>query len=57
MRNYDRVKKYIQAPAYFMREGKREGVNSQQSHHSQVIQSNLVKVHKHNRAMHRDFYK
>ena len=45
MRNYDRVSKYIQVPADFMREGKREGINSQQSYQSQVIQSNLVKVH------------
>ena len=42
----DRVSKYIQAPSDFMREEKMEGVTSQQSHHSQVIQSNLVKVHK-----------
>ena len=45
MRHYDRVSEYIQAPSDFMREEKREGVTSQQSHHSQVIQSNLVKVH------------
>ena len=45
MRNYDRVSKYIQVPADFMREGKREGTNSQQSYQRQVIQSNLVKVH------------
>ena len=45
MRYYDRVSKYIQAPADFMREGKREGINSQQSHQSQVIQSNLVNEH------------
>ena len=44
MRNYDQVSKYIQAAADLMREGKREGINSQQSHHSQVIQSKLVKV-------------
>ena len=31
---------YIQAPADFMR----EGINSQQSHQSQVLQSNLVNV-------------
>ena len=45
IRNYDRVSKNIQATADLMREGKREGINSQQSHHSQVIQSNLVRVH------------
>ena len=45
MRYYDRVSKYIQAPADFMREGKKEGVISEQSHHSQVMRSNLVKVH------------
>ena len=28
-----------------MSEGKREGINSQQSHQSQVIQSNLVNEH------------
>ena len=44
-RNYDRVSKYIQATADLMRERKREGINSQQSHHSQVIQSNLERVH------------
>ena len=32
-------------PADFTREGKREGINSQQSHHSQAIQSNLVNIH------------
>ena len=32
---------YIQAPADFMR----EGINSQQSHRSQVLQSNLVNEH------------
>ena len=32
---------YVQAPADFMR----EGINSQQSHQSQVIQSNLVNEH------------
>ena len=37
-RNYDRALQYIQATADLMREGKREGINSQQSHHSQVIQ-------------------
>ena len=31
---------YIQAPADFMR----EGINSQQSHQGQFIQSNLVNV-------------
>lgn len=45
MTNYDKVWKYIQAPAGFMREGKKEGINSQQSYQSQVIQSNLVDVH------------
>ena len=33
MRNYDRVSEYIQATADLMREGKQEGINSQQSHH------------------------
>ena len=45
MANYEKVWKYIQAPADFMRGGNREGINSQQSYHSQVIQSNLVNVH------------
>ena len=45
MRNYDRVSKYNQATADLMREGKREGVSSQQSYHSQVVQSKLVRVH------------
>ena len=45
MRNYDRVSEYIQATADLMREGKQEGINSQQFCHSQVIQSNLVRVH------------
>ena len=45
MTNYDKVYKYIRVPADFMREGKREGINSQQSHQSQVIQSNLVNEH------------
>ena len=45
MRNYDWVSKYIQATADLMKKGKREGINSQQCHHSQVIQSNLVRVH------------
>ena len=30
--------------ADLMREGKQEGINSQQSHHSQVIQSNLPQL-------------
>ena len=45
MRTYDRVSKYIQAPDDFMREGEGKGINSQQCHQRQVIQSNLVKVH------------
>ena len=45
MRNYDRVSGYIQAPDGFVREGKREGINSQQSHQSQVIQSKVLNVH------------
>ena len=48
MRNYDRVSKYILAPDDFMREGEGKGINSHQSHHSQVsqvIQLNLVNVH------------
>ena len=45
MTNYHKIWKYIQAPADFMRDGNREGINSQQSHQSQVIQSNLVNVH------------
>ena len=45
MTNYDNVCKYIQAPADFMREGKRKGINSQESHQSQVIKLNLVKAH------------
>ena len=45
MRIYDWVSKYIQVPDDLVRERKREGINSHQSHHSQVIQSNLVKVH------------
>ena len=44
MRYYDRVSKYIQAPADFMREGEREGINSEQSYQSQVLQSNLMNV-------------
>ena len=44
MRNYDWVSKYIQVSDDLMRKGKREQVNSQQSHHSQVLQSNLAKV-------------
>ena len=44
MSYYDEVWKYIQASADFMREGNREGINSQQSHQSQVIQWNLVNV-------------
>ena len=44
MANYDKVWKYIQASTDFMTDGNREGVNSQQSHQSQVIQSNLVNV-------------
>ena len=39
------ISKYMQTPDYFMREGKKEGINSQHSHHSQVIQSKLVNVH------------
>ena len=35
----------IQASDDFMREGKREGINSQQSYHNQVIQLNLVNLH------------
>ena len=60
MRNYDRISKYIQAPDDFMREGEGKGINSQQSHHSQVsqvIQLNLVNVHEPFRAMYKDFYK
>ena len=45
MKNYDWVSKSIQVPDDLMRKGKREQVNSHQSHHSQAIQSNLVKVH------------
>ena len=45
MRNYDHVWKYIQAIADFMKEGKGDGINRQQSHQSQVVQSNLVNVH------------
>ena len=45
MRNYDRLSKYTQAPFDFKREGKREGIRGQHSHHSQVIQTNLVKVY------------
>ena len=45
MRNYDWVSKYIQVPDDLMRKGKREQVNIHQSHHCQVIKSNLVKVH------------
>ena len=45
MTNYDKVYKYIRVPADLMREGKREGINSQQSAQSQVIQSNLVNEH------------
>ena len=45
VRNYDRVSKNIQATADLMREGKMEGINSQHSHYSQVILSNLVRVH------------
>ena len=45
MRNYDRLSKYTQAPYDFKREGKREGIRGQHSHHSQVIQTNLVKVY------------
>ena len=41
MRNYDQVQKYIQAPADFMREGKMEGINSQQSRQSQVPNQTL----------------
>ena len=42
----------------FMWEGKRERINSQQSHHSQVIQSNLKKTYmNHDRALHIEFYK
>ena len=41
MINYDKVWKYIQAPADFMTYGNREGINSQQSHQSQAIQWNL----------------
>ena len=44
MTNYDKVCKYIQAPADFVRQGKREGINNKQSHQSQVIQSNLVNI-------------
>ena len=44
MSYYDEVWKYIQASADFIREGNREGINSQQSHQSQVIQWNLVNV-------------
>ena len=43
MRNYHRVSKYIQATADLMREGKRKGINSQQSHHGQVISAQLVR--------------
>ena len=32
MTNYDKAFKYIQAPADFMSEGKRKGINSQESH-------------------------
>ena len=46
MRNYDRVSGYIQAPDGFTREGKKEGIDSQQSHQSQVTQSKVVNVHK-----------
>ena len=45
MRNYDRLSKYIQAPHDFMMERKRDGIKNQHSHHSQVIQTNLVNVH------------
>ena len=45
MRNYDRLSKYIQAPNDFMKEGKRDRINSQKSHYSQVIKSNLGTVH------------
>ena len=44
MRNCDWVSEYIQATADLMREGKRDGINSRQSHHSQVIQSNLSQL-------------
>ena len=45
MASYDKVWKYIQFPADFIRDDNWEGVNSGQSHHSQVISSNLVNVH------------
>ena len=45
MRNYDLLSKFNQAPYDFKREGKRGGIVNQHSHHSQVIQTNLVKVH------------
>ena len=41
MRNYDRVSKYIQAPDDFIKEGKKNGINSRESHYSQVIHLNL----------------
>ena len=44
MSYYDEIWKYIQAPADFMRDDNREGINSQQSHQSQVIRWNLVNV-------------
>ena len=45
MRNYHRLSNYIQATDDFMKEGKRDGINSQRSLHIQVIKSNFGTVH------------